>query len=319
MRFLKERPLSLVCVLLVFLLTGCQFMPALRDTSMLADIGDEAPDTTQYTGAYLVYEIGSYDASDGGDHKDEYAMWSHAMQNFHYDETAPKRVSIEFNGKTYAGTYLGLSNVTVPNNYLSHSYKGEGVYFEIHSKTGALSSIRIPRELEKSASVTEEACRDIADRIAGAYINVKEYQVEVIKQEYYNNYTCVYRYYREFLGYKTSDMMAISVDGNGNVLNMSFYMLGDFAEFEVAELFDMQDDLASVSEAIDRKLQQIYQDVPAFDGFSVVDIMPIRTEDGNIAFLYTTKNSFTETVGESSVTVTSLTRLLVQPEVRSAD
>lgn len=256
---------------------------------------------------YVALEIGNFDTFDGGKHTSDYPIWDPDMLNYHQDSSAPDEVTIVFNGNTYTGNYDSTS-VTLPNTYPAHRYEGQKVYFEINKITGELTNISFVYEPSKKATLTEADCRVIADGIADDYLVLNDYCVKTSSTDIYSNKIYRYTYYREIKGYKTSDSMTVSIDGNGNVFAFSVNSLGAFKDVESVSI-----NSEKVQNAIDSKLNDIYKDKPSRKGYDIDNIILLKLEDGTVAFLYTINNRFEDgsNVFESQV------QLLIQAQHHS--
>ncbi len=252
---------------------------------------------------YEALELGGYDSLDGGAHASEYPLWSTEMLSYHQDATAPKEAVVTFQRQTYSGSYL-YSAVKQPNVFISHRYNDSNVYFELNGETGQLTYIMFARESLPQATISESACRQIADAIADDYITLSDYQVTLSAQDYYENKLYSYMYYREVNGYKTSDQIHVILDGNGILSSFTMYMPGAFAAPQAAVY---NKELADA--ALQTKLTAIYSGIPAQKDHEVNSVTLVRLEDGSCGFLYTVSNSFQE----GDMITGSMVDILVRP------
>ena len=232
------------------------------------------------------FEIGGFDDTDGGVHTSDYPLWSSENRSYHQDVSAKQSVSVEFNGVTYSGEYL-YSAVWLPNTYLSHKYDGDKMYFEVNADTGALCSIMFAYEPSENATISEADCKKIADAIADDYVSLSDYKVDVTRSEIYDNFICTYKYYREVSGYKTSDYLTVSIDGNGGVTSFRTYMLGSFENVGKVSLNKNEEKVA-----IENKLATIYANSTTRKGYTVDNVVLVKLDDDSFGFLYTISNEF---------------------------
>lgn len=261
---------------------------------------------------YNVYEIGSFEPGDGGEHISEVSFWGAEKISYHNDADAPKEASVAFDGKTYTGQY-SRSSVIIPNTYVSHRYKGEHdgqiVYFETHAETGAITSILLVSKTLEQSVADQAACRQVADKIAKEYIPVEEYAVSVTastKDE--NSVAYTYAYYREVNGYRTSDGLQITVDGNGNITSFGVGMLGAFADGGSIVI-----DEERARSAISQKLDAIYERFESgTKSFEIRDKQLVKTDTGKEAVLYTIDVSLTiPDEADTYLTTRNLVQLLL--------
>lgn len=267
----RDKLFSLLSILFVASIMMCSCNMSMKDDA---------------TVDYVALEIGSFDNMDGGNHISEYPIWSPEMLNYHQDQSAPKEVSIVFNGNTYVGNYQKTS-VSIPNTYLSHRYKGQNVYFETNKATGELTSISFVYEPSKEATLTENDCKKIADGIADDYVVLKDYLVETSSFAIYENMVYSFTYYREINGYKTSDSLTVSIDGNGKIFSFGMNSLGAFKDIESVSY-----NSDKVQNAINSKLNDIYKDKSSRKEYNIDKSILVRLEDGSVALLYTINNQF---------------------------
>lgn len=253
--------------------------------AMLSGCGSAGKQTIQFD-HFTALQVGSFDTIDGGTHISEYPIWSPEKLNYHQDSSAAQSATVTFNGSTYSGTYRKTA-AHIPNTYVSHQYKGDGIYFEINATTGELSSISFIYEPAAKATLDKAACKKIADNIADDYIVLSDYTVDTSTGQISNNTLYTFTYYREVAGYKTSDSLTISIDGNGNVSSFGVRMLNAFDNVKKVVL---NEDNAKA--AIETKLNAIYQNVQTRKGYDVKDVTLVKLADGSCAFLYTVNNQF---------------------------
>lgn len=237
-----------------------------------------APDSVEYN----VYEIGSFESADGGQHTSEYPLWDPDMLNYHQAATVAKEASVTFNGQTYTGQY-DLSSVQIPNTYVSHRYTvqyddGKVIWFSINSATGELASIWFISKDLVIESATEAECRKIADELAKVYIPLSEYCVKTDEQEQ----SYIYTYYREVNGYPTSDQVHIAVKKNGTIASFGTFMLGAFEGVKSISI-----DENKASEAVEKKMDTIYASTVGDKSFEIKDKQLVKLENEKIAVLYT--------------------------------
>lgn len=251
---------------------------------------------------FVALEVGSFDSSDGGQHVSEYPIWAPENLNYHQDSSAPKECTVEFNGIRYTGTYEATA-VFMPNMFLQHKYIGDDAWFDINATTGELCFFMSLNKKAEKATISEDDCRKIADDIADDYIDLNEYKVSSKVSVIDENMSCFFEYYREINGYKTSDYMTVSVDGNGKIMGICIYMLGSFGDVENIKSYDDE-----VQEAIREKLGVIYRENNLWKGYDEEDKILVKLDDGSIAFLFTIKNKFEN----GNFAYSTLTQMLVK-------
>ncbi len=235
---------------------------------------------------YHVLEVGEFDNLDGGNHISEFPLWSVSNLNAHEDTQAPAEATVVFNGVTYHGKY-DRTSITVPNTYFKHRYNGEKIFFNINADTGALTDIMFIDELADKSTLSESECKKIADDIAKQYISIDEYKSETYTQTIRENSLYRFTYYREISGYMTSDLLIVSVDGNGNISSFGMNMINSFKDVQSISL-----DTEKSNEAIDNKLKQIYADNSNRISYNVKNTCLTRLEDDSCAIVYTISNDF---------------------------
>lgn len=106
----------------------------------------------------------------------EFELWLPENINPHLDETADKKFSVNFNGKTYSGDYKS-SKVELMTNYRCDRYMMTDGYFEINAETNELFSIHIfnPKSTEKKVALKDGEI--LAQKIAAKYIDVNNYKL----------------------------------------------------------------------------------------------------------------------------------------------
>ena len=242
--------------------------------------------------SYTVLDIGSVSDGIGGIHTSDVPEWSSEKLNPHDDTTAPKEMTVTFNGKTYTGSYEG-SYTRLPNTYVSHSYMGkleDGnlVYFYVNGKTQELTSISLYRKTEQAGkTVDEAACRKVADELAGKYISLKDYKVKVDPFKDYDFIRYTYTYYREVSSYETTDMLRVVVDGNGVVTSCDMSMVGTFKDVKKISI-----DEGKATSVIEAKLQDIYGHLGTMTGYTVKQKQWVKTADDQCGRLYTIDVNF---------------------------
>ena len=252
----------------------------------------------EYQGEYVALEVGAFDATDGGNHASEFELWNSEKANSHQDPQAPTTATVTFNGVTYSGNYR-RSLIRVPNQYVSHRYIGDKVFFEISDEDGTLSQISFVYEVSRTGKMSQEQCKEIADAIADDYISLSEYELDVSVQDH--SYT--FSYYREIGGFRTTDSLWVAVDKNGRISSFGKKMLGSFEDIESVSI-----DEKKAQDAIVAKLDTIYQGNTKRKGYEILDVILIKLEDDTCALLYTTENRFED----ENVSYGSLTKLLLK-------
>ena len=299
-----KKILGLICAFtLLFALVGCMQKRSVQN------------EPKEYE--YIAYEIGVFDASDGGNHSSEFFPWSSDKITSHYDETAPAEAVITFNGVTYTGNYL-RSLTRRPNLYKAHRYEGKNesveidgktgqtVFFEINAETGEICSFTLAYEPAPSNKYDESECRRIADSVADDYLSLSDYQVIVSSEEMNGKDLHSYIYYKEYNGIRAVDWLTVSVCSNGHIQAFSTRMLGSFDGVETVD-FDSEKAIIHV----ENKLDSIYEGSETRTGYDIYNQMLIRLPDGNFAILYTIDNRFEKVDGEVTIKSGSQVQLLV--------
>jgi len=276
MKRMKRLSAFVLLIATVFLLCAC-------DTP-----DSEHPDPKSQNVEYIAYEVGPLvDRIDlGRHHAHEYSLWNEGSA-YHRDETAPREMTVEFNGKTYVGTYA-YSHIRKPNIYVSHVFHCEGSedFFEINADTGELSYLSLDHPSASACDETETDYKKIADAIADDYIDLSDYQTEAkissVEDRIGNYYSS--KYYRFVDGYQTNDQINIVLDGDGNVVTFEIQMIGSFEGVETSNL-----DSSLALEAVYAKLDAIYQTNPYEKEYEIEDVRLIRLEDGSFAHYYKTE------------------------------
>jgi len=235
MKFNKIITLLITFGMLLGLMCGCSNLENKSDN--VSNLENEIENTTVEQYNYVALEVGSFDSSDGGQHVSEYPIWAPENLNYHQDSSAPKECTVEFNGIRYTGTYEATA-VFMPNTFIQHKYIGDDAWFDINATTGELCNFMSLHKKAGKATINEADCRKIADDIADDYIDLNEYKVSSKVSVIDENMSCFFEYYREINGYKTSDYMTVSVDGNGKIMGICIYMLGAFDDMENIESYD---------------------------------------------------------------------------------
>ena len=236
---------------------------------------------------YSGYEISGLDCNDGGAHADEHPTLNAQSMNYHQDSTAPKTVTVSFNGVTYIGVYR-YSYMSETRMYLAHKYKTDDAYFEINAETGELCAWSAIVTQRPAATVTQERCRPVADRIAAQFINVGEYHVRERFIENGDNYFCKYTYYKEIDGLPTSDSIIVSIDGNGKPASLRILSPGSVNQATARSI-----DQDAARAAVEQKLTSIYSrnDSNVFHHISLSSVTVL--DNGDIALMFTVENEFT--------------------------
>lgn len=229
----------------------------------------------------------------------EISEWSVENVNFHHVETAPKSTEVKFNGIVYDGEY-DASTVRMPMLSVSHRYKGDGVFFYVDD-AGELVSLTFAREPQDTATVSEEYCREMAYSILSEYVDLDQYCLETDTSPIRSNYYYRYTYYREISGYKTSDRISITIDGNGNVVVFSRLATGSFDDIKEVTV-----DRARATSAVHAKLADVFPEGNTRYSHSIEDeVMLIRLNDGRCAFLYTANSEYRTSNEDGTIQATS--------------
>ncbi len=268
-----------------------------------------APDNLTESIEYEVFELGGYDAVDGGDHTVEYSFGDY-LEGWGDDPDAPKEASVMFNGKIYSGEYNGTGYAGQVSCYLVDEYEGEEAYFRLHKKTRELVYINCNYKLEEEATVDQDYCRQMAEEIAKEYIDIEKYDLEeTVRPLSKSNYLFGHVYSIKLNGMKTSDRLWIGIDGNGKITSFGMWTVNSFVDIEIPEI-----DEAKVITAIESKLNKIYSGVEGWS-YTVDDVMLVQLDNGEIGYIYNIVNEF-ETVRDGCVDIGgSMLQFLVKEKV----
>ncbi|MBO5911851.1 MAG: hypothetical protein J6Q76_00070 [Clostridia bacterium] len=144
------------------------------------------------------------------------------------DPDAPEKMTIEFEGETYIGTYED----TVYDVYRTkrhHNYVFANGGFDVDVNDGSFLGINFENKADENPAISIEERKTIAEDIAKKYIDVNKYVLEV--DENYELFT-KYVYARYFNGYKTNEELLILLEKSGKIMMVSLCDLGSFDNVE---------------------------------------------------------------------------------------
>ncbi len=264
----------------------------------------ESDDNLQYT-AYVF----SGDTIDSLDIGQTHPIWNPNSCNSYEDAFAPREASVSFEGKTYTGEYI--ASVLKPGlTSAHHQYSGDGAYFTVDSRSGALVFI-VPEESVSDDALTDDSRKAIAEGIAKKYIDVREYELVVYKLDVAGSvYANVhgFQYLRKADGCKTYDSLEIAITLDGNHVRVTLPR----ASINTNEV---DFDLEKAKEALTDKVEEVYK---TLDGFQKITKIQIDEgylnilDDGSFAMSFTASVSYT--VENASLTVTDFISVVVCAE-----
>ncbi len=211
---------------------------------------------------------------------DEYEPWSEEKQTLQKKEGVPAEQTITFRGKSYTGTYQGTA-VIPPDQYETHTYKDDGVYFRIHAKTGKTVMVGLGGTVGGSTSMSldEEQCRTVADAFAKGQIDLKAYRVKASSDDH----SFTFLYYREKDGFITADQLTVRVDRHTSEI-AGFERHGQDAFQRAKFAYDE----AKAIGALEAKIEAAFPSKHyAKTSYEITERMLIRLEDNSCGILYT--------------------------------
>ena len=266
-----------VCLFLALCLTFALFACGKND-------GDQTP-TEQSAPVTRAYdpetdgEAGELEVIFFGEDVDRHGLsvWSRSAITDHKDDSAPETASIVLMGKTFEGTYES-SAVYYPATHLSHYYKTDFGGFSVNAETGAIDSFHASyAETEKTLSL--EQCRSRADAVAETFVDLSQYEVDVMEDETSNYFT----YTKRVEGLETNDKLGVGISiYGGGITALGASLVGSFevtddAASAVRRLKSADADSA-IKEKVDARFEGEY--TMGRDDFSVI-FLP----DGTLALM----------------------------------
>ena len=222
---------------------------------------------------------------------DKNASYYYRAWKAYTDESAPKRMEVEFLGRKYVcdynETYIKPPYLTPLNQY-SGGEERSGVRFEVDSKTGKLTYILPGNTQMEYERIGWGKAREFADKIAAEYIDINEYYVAQLPntnvgKDSYPPYE--FEYYRKVGGYKTLDAIKIELFSDGGL--RAFYAW-DVGSFEGIESVRIDEEKASA--AVDEQLRQLYGDKMQWYGRRSVEL--VRISETKFGIFYWIKVEF---------------------------
>lgn len=218
----------------------------------------------------------------------EYKAWSDFESSYspsEQDESALNEVTVTFNGVHYTGEYINTIS-ELPYPFKLHFYQGDKVSFYVSAKTGELIKINL-NSSEKTDYVEQNHLIEMADGIAGEYIELSKYKFEYdVLDNYYSDFPdqYVFEYYREIGGMKTADGLKIVIDQNGNIIGFKSYVLGSFKR----EVYIKKLNEKKAEKTLDKEVQKLFSHIKENGSteYEILETLLIKTPNGRIGFLY---------------------------------
>ncbi len=183
--------------------------------------------------------------------KKPHPYWNEGNVYSFQDPSAPKEISVTFNGETYTGKYVD-SVVETPKNYIQHNYSGDIARFSINSKTGELVDYMLKRFKPGVFTATADDFKQTAENIASKYIKTEDFKLEIESVDDNGNSYHKFKYYKEVNGIITSEYFKIG-----------FYSTGElyFVETSLTGLFDNMSfelDYDKAEKVLEERLHSLY-------------------------------------------------------------
>lgn len=192
------------------------------------------------------------------------------------DESAPKRMAVEFLGRKYVcdynHTYIKPPYLT-PQNQYSGGEERDGVCFAVDSKNGKLTYILPGNTQMEYERIGWGKAREFADKIAAEYIDIDEYYVAQMPNTDVGNGKYPpyeFEYYRKVGEYKTLDAIKIELFSDGGLRAFYAWDVGSFEGIESVRI-----DEEKVKAALDEHLRQLYGDKMQWYGRRSVELVRI--------------------------------------------
>ncbi len=268
---------AILCFVMLFSLFSCQQADTPNEES------STAPVVKKILKGYQALNLtASSDSFDPANHTQEYLPWATDYTGPYQDASAPKQKTVTFQGKSYTGEY-DATTFMLPETHKRHCYDGDHVLFDVHAVTGELLYfIRTDADsIEAPFTITDEQCLDIAKNAAKEYIDINSYQYKGSKSDELYNHRYNVTFYREIGGYRTNDILVITVSGKGEVVAMYQTMLGSFDGVSSFELGTQ-----TATTILEAKVDSIYQGIDEYRDYEVRNVQLVTLEDGSIALYY---------------------------------
>jgi len=174
----------------------------------------------------------------------------------HDEESAPKEITVTFNGKTYSGTYK-YANIDDHTPYIIYNYECNDSSncrkFAVNANTGKVTSIYFENDDKTDEEVDFEAYQKIANDIADDYINLSEYVFSLSPS--YNPDNCYYLYSKKIDALETPEYIEIIINSQGKIVQFRSRYVGEFKNIKHVKY-----DEKKVLEAIRNKLDSMCVD-----------------------------------------------------------
>lgn len=246
---------------------------------------------------------GQSDSTIGAEITSELEWWSCDCTEFQ-DDSAPRTLTVTFNGNSYTGTYK-YSVVYMPEIYQSDYYEMENGDFSVHPETGELESFDL--DDRQYGEMTAEDCLEIAEEAARQIADISEYTLTVEPGKTLHWYT-----FTRYIGdVKTAERISIGVSTAGLVRRFESTQLGAFdvnyaasatlstsAAQSIEALFSEQAD-AVLEEKINMMyagLDEAYPDSDPTLSYEVTESRLVMLPDNTLGVLQTVETDVTTTV-----------------------
>lgn len=204
------------------------------------------------------------------------------------DTSAPREVTVTFNGKTYTGSYARTEGRSLTYK-LRHYYRCEdGSLLYIDAETGRLVAFMLGNEYDV-LRLSEAECKVLANEIASQLVDVSQYTVTEQAIEA-GNY--LYKYIKYVGEIETSDRFNIIIDPYKGLSLFSATDIGAFSEevlsSAAAELEQRSVILASsaAEEIVEQKIATLCKGSQY--SYQIDNKILVRLQDGTVGMIYNT-------------------------------
>ncbi len=225
--------------------------------------------------------------SDSGNHACEYSPWNRESIQKEVQKSiskAPKRITVEFNGKEYTGDFANAIKI-IPFSQVTYCYFRDNFHFETDASTNELTKFEILKSTTSGKMVSESKCLEIANEFANKYINLSEYKCVSEINTVLN--ICQISYTREIGSVEAHDALYINVDSYGDIVYFHAKTLQAFDNVKKIII-----DENSITTAIDEKISEMYKGVSDYEKYLIVSSYATRLEDGGYGLVYNIEVKF---------------------------
>ena len=232
----------------------------------------------------IAVEVGeAYTLNDGGE---SVGTLQSPTKRIFNNTSAPKTKTVEFEGKTYIGTY-DYSYYDAYYIELSDSYAFDGGDFCVSAYNGGLTQIYLSSA--KNGNKTKEDCGEIATKLAQKYINIEDFVLNVTSDG--GGYHYVYCYTRYINEIQTGEELRIIVTTDGQISLFSHNMLGMFDKVDTRNSSGMlsteyisQLSSSKAENLVLTKAQELYPDKEL--DFKIKRGILVAYPDGTVGMVY---------------------------------